>query len=157
VAYDWFHALARYTRVNNLPPGSQVSLALGNERTDEVYALQGVADLHRRLTYSGKLALRDRTSVTDQLDTLRSEMRLWINRFDYHVTDKWDAALEYRVLSLQGAGDNSSDGFLFEINRLLFQHLRLGVGYNLTDFTDNELSANDYSAEGVFLRIQGKY
>jgi hypothetical protein len=54
-------------------------------------------------------------------------------------------------------GDNVSDGFLFEVNRLFFKHLRVGVGYNFTEFTDNEFSANDYSAKGYFFRIQGKY
>jgi len=56
----------------------------------------------------------------------------------------------------QGA-DDSASGSLFEVNRLFFKHMRIGVGYNFTDFTDNEFSANDYSAKGYFFRIQGKY
>ena len=84
-------------------------------------------------------------------------MRLWINRLNYHLSDTWDAALEYRTLSMDQGADDSASGSLFEVNRLFFNHLRLGVGYNFTDFTDNEFSANDYSARGYFFRIQGKY
>ena len=54
-------------------------------------------------------------------------------------------------------GDNNADGFLLEVNRIFFDHLRVGVGYNFTDFTDEALTANDYSVKGYFFRIQGKY
>ena len=37
------------------------------------------------------------------------------------------------------------------------EHLMLGIGYNFTDFSDDELSANDYSLQGWFLRVQGRY
>ncbi len=84
-------------------------------------------------------------------------MELWINRFDFHLNDTWDAALEYRILSMDEAGDNESDGFLFEVNRLFLEHMRLGVGYNFTDFTDNVFAPNNYEASGFFFRIQGKY
>jgi hypothetical protein len=116
-----------------------------------------VVDLHRRLSLTEKYAVRNRSVDQQLFADLKSQMRLWINRFDYHLSDTWDAALEYRILNMEQAGDNSADGFLFEINRLFFQHLRVGAGYNFTDFTDNEFSANDYSAKGVFFRIQGKY
>jgi hypothetical protein len=33
----------------------------------------------------------------------------------------------------------------------------LGVGFNFTDFSDNEFSDNDYSVYGWFLRVQGRY
>ena len=101
--------------------------------------------------------MRDRAVDQNLLADLKSQMGLWINRVSYHLSDTWDAALEYRTLTMLQAGDNASKGFLLEVNRLFMQHLRIGVGYNFTDFTDNEFSANDYSAKGYFFRIQGKY
>ncbi|MCZ6696152.1 MAG: hypothetical protein O7A63_06380, partial [Acidobacteria bacterium] len=155
VAYDWIHFLGRYTRVSNLPPSSQTLVR--DETTDEVFSFQTVIDLHRRLTLTEKYAVRDRVLSPALLADLKSSMKLWINRFDYHLSDKWDAALEYRTLTMNEGGDNEADGFLLEVNRLFLNHLRVGVGYNFTDFTDNEFSANDYSAKGFFFRIQGKY
>ena len=35
--------------------------------------------------------------------------------------------------------------------------MRLGIGWNFTNFSDNALTANDYEVEGFFFRIQGKY
>jgi hypothetical protein len=155
VAVDWLNFLVRYTDVRNLPPDSQV--ALPEEKRDRVLSLQTVVDLHRRVSLTEKYAIRDRAIDQTALADLKSQLRLWINRVDYHLSDTWDAALEYRTLSMEEAGDNLSDGFLFEVNRLFWGHLRLGVGYNFTDFTDNEFSANDYSAKGFFFRLQGKY
>ncbi len=36
-------------------------------------------------------------------------------------------------------------------------HLRVGLGNNFTDFSDDALTANDYEVKGYFFRIQGKY
>ncbi len=141
--------------MSNLPPNSQTLVR--DETTDEVFSFQTVVDLHRRLTLTEKFAVRDRVLSPALLAELKSSMRLWINRFNYHVSDKWDAAFEYRTLVMDEGGDNENDGFLLEVNRLFLNHLRVVVGYNFTDFTDNEFSANDYSAKGFFFRIQGKY
>jgi len=153
--HDWINALARYTHVRNLSPTSQVLTQ--DDREDKVFAFQIVVDLNRHLTLTEKLARRDQTLTPALLASLESELKLWINRFDYHVTEKWDAALEYRLLALEGAANNSADGFLIEVNRLLMGHLRFGVGYNFTNFSDDALTANDYEVQGFFFRIQGKY
>ena len=155
VAYDWIQILARYTQIENLPPASQS--AVRDRKTDQVLSLQTVVDLHRRLSLTEKYAIRDRAIDQAVLADLKSRLRLWINRFNYHLSDTWDAALEYRTLMMDRGADDSSNGYLFEVNRLFLKHLRVGVGYNFTDFTDNEFSANDYSARGYFFRIQGKY
>ena len=147
--------LARYTEVQNLPPLSQT--VVQDKKQDRVFSLQTVVDLHRRLSLTEKFAVRDRAIDQAVLADLKSQLRLWINRFNYHLSDSWDAALEYRTLVMDRGGDNASNGFLFEVNRLFFGHMRVGVGYNFTDFTDNEFTANDYSARGCFFRIQGKY
>jgi uncharacterized repeat protein (TIGR01451 family) len=155
VSIDWVNFLVRYTLVRNLPPDSQTLVP--EETHDQVFSFQTVVDLHRRVSLTEKYAVRDRQIDQALLSDLKSRMKLWINRFNYHLSDRWDAALEYRTLAMDQAGDNGTDGFLFEVNRLFWGHLRVGVGYNFTDFTDNEFSANDYSAKGVFFRIQGKY
>jgi uncharacterized repeat protein (TIGR01451 family) len=155
VAYDWINFLTRYTRIRNLPPAAQV--VSRDQTQDTVFSFQTVVDLHRRVSLTEKYAVRDHELAPALLPDLKSQVRLWINRFNYHLSDTWDAALEYRTLSMTEAADNSNTGFLLEVNRLFLRHLRVGVGYNFTDFTDNELQANDYSAKGFFFRIQGKY
>ncbi len=134
VAVDWVNFLTRYTRVRNLPP-DRLPLPQDEEKTDEVFSFQTVVDLHRRVSLTEKYAVRDRVVDQNLLADLKSQMRLWINRFNYHLSDTWDAALEYRTLTMKQAADTASSGFLLEINRLFMKHLRVGVGYNFTDFT----------------------
>jgi hypothetical protein len=157
IASDWAQILVRYTEVRNLPTAAQ-AVVPRDDREDRVFSFQTVVDLHRRLTLTEKFAIRDRSLTPEAaLFELKSRMKLWINRFNWHLGDLWDAAIEYRTLAMEEAGDSVSDGFLLEINRLFWNHLRVGVGYNFTEFSDNEFTANDYSAKGFFFRVQGKY
>src|SRR5207245_10967110 len=123
VAVDWINFLTRYTKVRNLPP-DPLPAPQGDEKTDSVFSFQTVLDLHRRVSLTEKYAVRDRAIDQSVLADLKSRMRLWINRFNYHLSDTWDAALEYRTLMMLQAADTSSKGFLFEVNRLFMQHLR---------------------------------
>jgi len=50
-----------------------------------------------------------------------------------------------------------SQGWLIEATWEVIRHFRVGAGYNFTDFSDNEFSPNDYSSQGWFIRVQGRY
>ena len=58
------------------------------------------------------------------------------------------------------AADESEDtasGWLTEISWERFEHMRLGLGYNFTDFSDDLLRDRSYTERSVFLRLQGVY
>ena len=86
----------------------------------------------------------------------RTETYLLINRFDFVLWKKLEYGFEYRVLHQKEADDTRS-GWLNEVLYPFGDHLRMGVGFNFTDFSDNEFSNNDYSIYGWFLRVQGRY
>jgi hypothetical protein len=48
-------------------------------------------------------------------------------------------------------------GALFEIDRELYDYVRLGAGYNFTDFDDDLRKTNDYNSHGPFVRLTGKF
>ena len=48
-------------------------------------------------------------------------------------------------------------GLLVEVDRELFEHLRVGVGYNFTDFSDELDSRTDYDSSGFFARMSGTF
>jgi hypothetical protein len=58
---------------------------------------------------------------------------------------------------MQKEADDRRQGWLSELTWELMRHFRIGVGYNFTDFSDNEFSQNDYSVQGWFFRVQGRY
>jgi hypothetical protein len=80
---------------------------------------------------------------------------LWINRITLHVTRKWDMLAEYRLLF--GPGPARDHGVAVEINRIIVGHLRLGIGWNFSDFTDDETRLGDGRENGFFIRAQGFY
>jgi hypothetical protein len=67
---------------------------------------------------------------------------------------RWDALVEGRMLELPEAQDRRS-GALLALYRHLGEHVKLGLGYNFTDFSD-DLTDLDYDSQGYFINIVGK-
>ncbi|MFB3044946.1 MAG: hypothetical protein ACE10A_01330, partial [Acidiferrobacterales bacterium] len=76
-------------------------------------------------------------------------------RLNYNFYKAFELGAEYRVLDQKHSGRRQ--GWLLEFMWRPIDHLRIGVGYNFTDFSDDEFSNNDYSVKGWFLRLQGAY
>ncbi len=76
-------------------------------------------------------------------------------RARYHLPRRWDALLEYRWLSVDEA-ETDRHGLLLGIDRQIRDGIRLGIGYNFTDFSD-DLTYLDYDKSGWFLNIVGQH
>jgi hypothetical protein len=77
----------------------------------------------------------------------------------YKFYGHWDVAGEYRRLALwrgDGAAE-ARDGTLFELSYTVARRVRLGVGYNFSHFSDNELGNLERDAHGAFFRLVGHY
>jgi len=86
------------------------------------------------------------------------EAYLIIHRLNYHLTDRFDLAAEFRTLRLDGSDVNSLEyGPLVEFTFQIHKNIALGAGYNFTSFKDDLTVLNKRKAEGVFVRLQGKY
>jgi hypothetical protein len=75
-------------------------------------------------------------------------------RADWHFIDRWDALAELRRLDLPDAEDSRS-GVLVALYRHLGDHIKVGVGYNFSDFSD-DLTQLDYNHQGLFINLIGK-
>jgi hypothetical protein len=71
------------------------------------------------------------------------------------VIKNWDALLEYRWLESE-TEDDEKHGALAALYRHVGQHMKIGAGYNFTDFND-DLTDNDYDSDGIFIDVVGKY
>ncbi|MDI6792020.1 MAG: OmpA family protein [bacterium] len=156
--HDRLNLLAKYTNLLNLRPGRPGSgyKSSGYKNESNIAAAEGAFDLSQRFQLVEKIAVRWRGEERNGRDLGSTRTELLINRLNFHVTSKWDADVEYRILR-QKEADERRDGFLLEANRMLAGSLRAGVGYNFTDFSDNLYSNNNYTTYGWFLRLQGKY
>ncbi|HEU4402060.1 MAG TPA: OmpA family protein, partial [Candidatus Polarisedimenticolia bacterium] len=155
VRHDRFNALTRYTRVLDLrPPGTGQTEAV--ERLLEIFSLDTAFDLTTRLQWLSKLAWRAQTEAFGTLAAARSRASLTVQRVNVKIAGPLEGGIEYRVLAETEGGDRRQ-GWLSEVMWEVHKSVRVGGGFNFTDFTDNALSTNDYSARGWFFRVQGRY
>jgi len=82
-----------------------------------------------------------------------SRADLLVLRADFHIVKEWDALIETRRLRAKEADDMRS-GYLVGIYRHIKSDasgsVKIGVGYNFTDFSDN-LTDMSYRSRGWFL------
>ena len=152
----WLALLAKYGKRYEQRP-VDVALELPGREENDVVTFMPIFELPYDLQLVGQLAYRRFAVRTDQVPTVTSHSLLALSRLNYHLADAWDAGVEYRYLS-NGLSFTEEHGALLELNYILKQHLRLGVGYNFTKFSDEEFSRLDEETHGgPFFRVVGHY
>lgn len=157
---DRLNALLKYTFFFNKPAPEQVSTSNVNSQfiqRSHVFSGDISYDLTKRWTLGGKYAYRLGELAVDREkpDYFQSRAHLGVLRLDWHVVKHWDLLLEGRVLELTDAQDRRS-GFLVGVYRHFGQHLKVGLGYNFTDFSD-DLTDLSYDSQGIFVNVVGKF
>jgi len=152
---DRLNILGKYAFLYDLPSSGQDTSA--TDRRDHVFSLEGLYDFNNEWEFGAKLAWRS-GDVRQQRGAgpwFETGARLAVLRARYHMIKNWDGLFEYRWLETE-EGDDSRDGALAGVYRHVGDHMKVGVGYNFTDF-DDDLTNNDYDADGWFFDIIGKY
>ncbi|MCB1557331.1 MAG: OmpA family protein [Alphaproteobacteria bacterium] len=160
---DRLNALFRYEYLSDLAPEDQLnatrtSSASDYEQRSHVLSADIIYDLTSKLAIGGKVGyrlseIRDKT-VQDS-EFFDSNALLLVGRVDYHVVKDWELTGELRRLSVSAAKDDKT-GALLGVYKHMNQNMKLGVGYNFTDFSD-DLTDLDYNSKGVFFNIIGKF
>ncbi len=169
VTNDRLNTLFKYTYFYNLPSPGQVTDTVTNTATNTVtntaadfiqkshiFSLDAMYDLTRRWTIGGKYAYRLGQVSLDRVNPeyFDSRASLYIVRADLHFVHSWDALIEGRLLDLPDAKDSLS-GVLVGIYRQVGNHIKLGVGYNFSKFSD-DLTQLDYKHQGLFINLIGE-
>ncbi|MET4682624.1 hypothetical protein [Brevundimonas faecalis] len=158
---DRLNLLAKYTYLADLPSPAQVD-ALGQNldyaQRSHIAAVDGTYQLTPRLAVGAKVAWRLgelRPSRDESAPWFDSEAVFWAVRADYQVVRRWDVLVEVRELSIKEAHD-SRLGALVGVYRHFGDHMKLGVGYNFTDYSD-DLGDLSYDERGWFVNLIGKF
>jgi uncharacterized repeat protein (TIGR01451 family) len=158
---DRIALLGRYTFLDEFAPLGQAQNGpldpitgrpLSNRERSQVMSLGADGRIFWRFSLGEKIAAKYMEEPT--LGTAEWFI-LWVNRLSFHVTRRWDAVLEYRLLSVPG--ETLTQGVSLEGNVIIVGHLRLGAGWNFADFGDNELTLGRGSEKGFFVRAEGFY
>ena len=158
VSNDRLNALFKYTYFVNRPSAGQVSTA--NVATDfiqksHILSLDTLYDLTPRWSIGGKYAYRLGQISEDRVNPVffDSRAQLYILRTDWQFVRNWDVMVEGRVLDLPDAHDRRS-GALVALYRRVTEHIRVGGGYNFSNFSD-DLTDLSYKSQGIFINIVG--
>ena len=119
-----------------------------------VLALDITYDVTPKLAWTEKLAYRVKDTASEIYPTVTTHTSLMIHRLDYALPKAFGIGTEYRILEQEEAKDQRS-GWLTEVTWEAKEHLRLGVGFNFTEFSDDLYQENDYEEQGWFIRVQG--
>ena len=101
--------------------------------------------------YAGKLVLEDFGK-----DDIFYQAHLISFRATYDVTKRLDLGLNTAVL-FSGQWRSLQFALGPEIGFTIKRNLRLGLGYNFTGFRDRDLSAEEYTQQGVYLALRLKF
>jgi flagellar motor protein MotB len=165
---DWLNTLFKYTYFYNVPFGDLSSTdpltgqVVGTDtpvdfiQKSHILSLDAIFDITRHWSLGGKYAYRLGQLAQDRLNPefFDSRASLYILRADWHFSHRWDALIEGRMLDLPDAQDRKA-GALVGLYRHIGNNIKVGVGYNFTDFSD-DLTDLDYDSQGLFLNFVGK-
>ncbi|MGK6354348.1 hypothetical protein ACMGDH_03870 [Sphingomonas sp. DT-207] len=158
---DRLNLLAKYTYLYDLPsPGQvdQLGLNIDYAQRSHIVAVDGTYQLTPRFALGAKVAHRVgelRLSRDETAPWFSSAATFWAVRADYRVVARWDLLAEVRQLSIHEA-DDSRLGALVGVYRHLGNHVKVGVGYNFTDYSD-DLTDLSYDERGFFVNLIGKF
>jgi hypothetical protein len=156
VQHNRLSALTKYTYFYNIPTTDQVTLqntAVEYLQKSHVASLDLTFDLTSRWTVGGKYAYRlGQASLARQLPVFfDNAAQLAVLRVDRRIGKNWEALAEGRMLDLLDISQRRS-GALTAVYRYFGENVKIGAGYNFTDFSD-DLTDLRYDHQGVFVNF----
>jgi flagellar motor protein MotB len=158
VKHDRLNTLVKYTYFFNMPTTDQVTLnntAAEYVQKSHIAAIDVNYDLTQSLTLGGKYAYRLGELSLDRENEqfFDNSVALYVVRLDWQFLKNWETLVEGRLLDMPDLNENRS-GALLTLSRYVGDHLKVGLGYNFADFSD-DLTDMSYDHKGFFLNLTG--
>jgi hypothetical protein len=158
VLHDRFNALAKYTFFYNVPTTDQVTPqgeAAQFIQKSHIGSVDLTYDLTENLSIGAKYAYRIGmlSLEREQPQFFDNKAQLMIVRVDWRLGQNWEGLAEGRMLDLLDL-DEQRAGALVGFYRYLGEHIKAGVGYNFTDFSE-DLTDLSFNHQGVFINVIG--
>jgi flagellar motor protein MotB len=158
VQSDRLDVLAKYTYFYNMPTAGQVTpqdTAAQFIQKSRIASIDASYDLTQQWTIGGKYAYRVGEAALERVNPqfFDNTADLYIVRVDWHFRQEWEGVLEGRALEMPDLNQTRS-GALIALYRHLNKHVKAGVGYNFTDFSE-DLTDMSFKSHGIFLNVVG--
>ena len=151
---DDLNLLSEVVYTYDLQPLSQSSNVDEKSLTGSI---EGIYRLDKHWDIGAKYSYKKGSERTnrDTGDWYDSTKDLIAARLTYHLAKEWDVFGEYHILRTKET-DQSKSGMIVAVHKEISDNLRVGVGYNFTDF-DDDLTSRNYDSKGWFINIVGKF
>ncbi|MDP9914353.1 hypothetical protein J2W27_006493 [Variovorax boronicumulans] len=147
--------LGRYTYLYDLATLGQMGGAQYDQKS-HIFSVEGIYHYDHQWEFAAKLARREGHARfgrgTGQW--FDSATTFAAAQARYELPQQWHALAEYRALLVKDGGTRK--GWLVGVDRDITKNLRIGVGYNFTNFSD-DLTKFDYKYKGWFINLVGTY
>jgi hypothetical protein len=159
VTHDRLNTLVKYTYFYNMPTTEQVGSAQSMTsqflQKSHIAAVDITYDITQKFTIGGKYAYRLSAVSLDREDPqfFDNNANLYVLRGDYRFRKNWEVLVEARMLDMSDLNESRA-GALATISRYIGDHMKVGIGYNFTDFSD-DLTDLSYDHSGAFLSVTG--
>jgi predicted porin len=158
VEHDRLNALAKYTYFYNVPTTEQVTpqhLPAQYIQKSHIAAVDVTYDITDRWSLGGKYAYRLGQISLDReaREFFDNRAHLYIVRTDLTFGQNWEGLLEGRMLDMTDLNEQRT-GALVAMYRYVGDHVKVGLGYNFTDFSE-DLTDLSFKHEGAFFNIVG--
>ena len=160
VRNDRWNTLFKFTILEDQPSTAQINSPANTidfSQQSRVFDVDTTYQASSWFSLGGKYAIRtgEIKSTAPGGDWYASQAQLWIARGDFLMPRKWDGMIELRRLEVRETGDHRS-GCLLGLYRHVGDHIKIGAGYNFTDYSDN-LADLSYRSRGFFVNTIGKF
>ncbi len=158
VQSDRLDVLAKYTYFYNVPTAGQVTpqdTAAQFIQKSHIASIDVSYDLTRQWTVGGKYAYRLGEASLERVNPqfFDNTAELYIVRIDWHFRQEWEGMIEGRALEMPDLNQTRS-GMLVALYRHLGKHVKAGLGYNFTNFSE-DLTDMSYKSHGIFMNVVG--
>ena len=139
-------------------------------RTVAIVSAHMAHQVNARLALSGRVAakwahdrahdrVQDRARDPSPGRFSRYRTELLAARATYDIAARWDVGVQASALFGAGLGDGGARqlGLGAEVGYLLSENLWLSLGWNVFGFTDRDLTAQDFTQRGAYLRLRFKF
>jgi hypothetical protein len=157
VKNERLNLLAKYTFLSDLASPAQLNSRGGQinyAQRANVLSVDATYEVNGWFSIGGKAAQRVgelRLGRTGHTPWFSSEATFLAARADFNIVKEWDGVIEARSLNVKEAQSTQS-GVLVALHRHITDEVRLGIGYNFTDFSD-DLTDLRGDSKGAFINM----
>lgn len=153
---DRWNTLVKLTSYNNVPTAGQLDSngrIADYAQKSQIFSIDTIWDVKPWMSLGFKYGLRVgklRMNKTEG-EWFSSRADLVVLRADWHWVREWDIVTEVRNLRAKEARDARA-GALVAVYKHMGKHVKAGVGYNFTNYSD-DLTDLSYRSRGWFINV----